>query len=197
MVRQITSTYETVVGATTMHVVELFKIATPGMTSFLYTDSNVGLTYDSEWYKPWPIKRNKISFSSDMKVDQFEMIMAKDWGFNNAVRKDKFSGAPLFVTRVNYDLPDTDNLLLFDGEIADVTVDEQNATIRCQTLDFLNLELPLREIQVACNWRVYALAYCGLSLDNYAVGLSSGGTLTLNPEIDTYIYKGTPSLPFC
>ena len=197
MTRSISTNFTNVTAGATMHVVELFRFSNLGMTTFTYTDGNVGLTYDNEWYEPYPIKRDKISFSSDLKVDQTEITMAKNWGVDNAIRKDKFSDARSQFIRVNHQSPDSDNLLLFDGEIADIRVDELNVVLRCQTLDWLNVELPLREIQVQCNWKLYSLAYCGLSVTDWTVGLTSGGTLTLNPYVyDTYVSRAAAGSTF-
>lgn len=197
MVRSISSQYSSVTAGATMHVVELYKFSNPGMTTFTYTDSNAGLTYGGEWYKPWPVKRNKISFSSDLKVDQTEVTMAKNWGMDNAIRKDKLAGSRAQFTRVNHQYPDQDYLLMFDGEVADVTLDEINGVLRCQTLDWLNMELPMREIQVACNWKLYSFAYCGLSVTEWTVGLTAGGTLSLSGEdYDTYYSQGSPGATF-
>lgn len=166
MSRTLSTSFTNTLAGLTMGVVELYKISATGMSTFLYTDSNTKVSYAGLTYDPYPIKRSKISFSSDLKVDQTNLTFAKSWGLDNAIVKDVFSGSDVQITRVNLDLPDTDNLLLFDGEVSDFQLDELNATVRCQTLDFLNLELPKREHQTACNWSVYD-TFCGLTIADW------------------------------
>jgi uncharacterized phage protein (TIGR02218 family) len=156
-----------------MAVVELFNISAPGMSNFLYTDCNVGLTFQNAWYLPYPINRGKISYSTDLKVDETNITMAKNWGTDMAIYKNALAGATVQITRVNLDNLVDDHVLLFDGDVSDTRVDEATINLRCTTLDFLNWELPKRELQVACNWQLYG-PYCGIDVDSYSVTTTSG-----------------------
>jgi uncharacterized phage protein (TIGR02218 family) len=155
----------------TQSVVELYKISASGMSVFTWTDGNRCVSYSGLTYDPWPIKRGKISFSSDFKVDQTEISAAKNWGVERAIEADLLAGAAFEIVRVRLDNPDTDFVVMFNGEVADVKIGEIEVTIRGQTLDFLNYEIPKREYQVMCNWRLYD-QYCGAPISFYAVGLS-------------------------
>ena len=166
MAKTLSDSFINTLAGLTMGVVELYKMSATGMSTFLYTDSNTKVSYAGLTYEPYPIKRSQISFSTDLKVDQTNLTFAKSWGLENAIFKDVFSGSDVQITRVNLDLPDTDNLLLFDGEVSDFQLDELNVDVRCQTLDFLNFELPKREHQTACNWVVYD-TYCGLTIADW------------------------------
>ena len=190
MARILSSSFTNTLAGLTMNVVELYKISATGMSTFTYTDSNSKLYlspstlvgYAGLTYAPYPIKRNKISFSTDLKIDQTEVILAKNWGIDNAIVKDILGGASIQIIRVNADLPDEDRLLLFDGEIADTNIDEQDITLRCQTLDFLNLELPKREFQVACNWQLYD-EFCNVILSDFTLGLTTENLNTTTRNI--------------
>jgi uncharacterized phage protein (TIGR02218 family) len=155
------------------------------MSSFRYTDGNAPISYAGFTYEPYPIKRDKISFSSDLKVDQTNLVFAKSWGSDNAIRKDVLAGAVVQIVRVDRDLPNESNVILFDGEIGDIKIDELNVFARCQTLDFLNVELPAREYQVACNWRIYD-TYCGLTVADYTVDTTVTST-TRNTFSGNYV----------
>jgi uncharacterized phage protein (TIGR02218 family) len=163
-----------------MAVVELFNISAPGMSHFLYSDCNVGLTFHSNWYTPYPIKRGKISYSSDLKVDETNITMAKNWGTDMAIYKNVLAGATIQITRVNLDNLEDDFVLLFDGDVSDTRVDEATISLRCTTLDFLNFELPKRELQVACNWQLYG-PYCGITVGGYST-TTTGGLDTTTPD---------------
>jgi uncharacterized phage protein (TIGR02218 family) len=168
-----------------MSVVELFSLSAVGMSSFLYTDGNAPIGYAGFTYDPYPIKRGRISFSSDLKVDEVTLTFAKNWGVDNAIRRDVLAGADVQIVRVNRDRPNDDNVILFDGEVGDTQIDELDVVARCQTLDFLNVELPLREYQVACNWRVYD-DYCMLDAEDYSV-LTTVTSTTRNIFSGTYV----------
>jgi uncharacterized phage protein (TIGR02218 family) len=168
-----------------MSLIELFSISAVGMSSFRYTDSNEPIGYAGLTYYPYPIKRNKISFSSDLKVDETNLTFANNWGVENAIAKDMLAGADVRIIRVDRDIPDDSNVILFDGEIGDTKIDGLNVFARCQTLDFLNIELPAREYQVACNWRIYD-TYCGLTVADYTVDTTVTST-TRNVLTGTYV----------
>jgi uncharacterized phage protein (TIGR02218 family) len=172
-----------------MSIVELFSFGAVGMSSFYYTDGNESISYAGHTYDPYPIKRGRISFSSDLKVDQVSVVFAKNWGIDNAIRRDTLAGADVQIIRVNRDNPGSDYVILFDGEIADTTSDSLEVNANCQTLDFLNIELPLREYQVACNWRVYD-SYCGLTQADWSV-ISSLGMSTLRNQLHGTNIAGT------
>ncbi len=178
MARSFSGSYTNVLAGATMTVAELYTFSAAGMSTFQYTDTNQDVLYDGLTYTPYPIKRSKISYSTDLKVDEAEVTMAKNWGVNMAIRKDILSGSEVQIHRVNLASPNDDNVLLFDGEVSDTKIDEAVITLRCTTLDFLNTELPKRELQVACNWQLYG-PHCGLSLSDWTVtafGESSAST---------------------
>ncbi len=159
-----------------MTIAELYTFSAAGMSTFQYTDTNQNVSFVGLTYTPYPIKRSKISYSTDLKVDETNVTMAKNWGVNMAIRKDILSGSEIQIHRVNLSNPNDDNVLLFDGKVADTKIDEAVIDLRCTTLDFLNLELPKRELQVACNWQLYG-SYCGLTLEDWtvtAVGVDAG-----------------------
>jgi uncharacterized phage protein (TIGR02218 family) len=156
-----------------MAVVELFNISAPGMSNFLYTDCNVGLTFNSNWYIPYPIRRGKISYSADLKVDETNITMAKNWGTDMAIYKNALAGATIQIHRVSLDNIDDDFVLLFDGDVSDTRIDEATINLRCTTLDFLNWELPKRELQVACNWQLYG-SYCSIDVGSFSVTTTAG-----------------------
>jgi hypothetical protein len=204
LARTLSSSFTSTLAGLTMSVVELYRISTPGMSTFTYTDSNTqvyvppttpSLSYAGLTYDPYPIKRNKISFSTDLKIDQTEITLAKNWGIDNAIVKDVLNGASVQIIRVNTDLPDVDNLLLFDGEVADTGLNELNATLRCQTLDFLNLELPKREFQVACNWKLYD-EFCTIDSDDFKVSIPNTDILEVTPSLDSYISQSSSGQTF-
>jgi uncharacterized phage protein (TIGR02218 family) len=163
-----------------MAVVELFNISAPGMSHFLYTDSNVGLTFHDNYYIPYPINRGKISYSTDLKVDETNITLAKNWGTDMAIYKNVLAGATVQITRVSLGDINNDYVLLFDGDVSDTRVDEATIDLRCTTLDFLNFELPKRELQVACNWQLYG-PYCGVDPDDFSV-TTTGGLDTTTPD---------------
>jgi uncharacterized phage protein (TIGR02218 family) len=163
-----------------MSVVELFNISASGMSHFLYTDCNVGLTFHSNWYTPYPISRGKISYSTDLKTDETNITLAKNWGTDMAIYKNVLAGATVQITRVSLADPDEDFVLLFDGDVSDTKVDEATINLRCTTLDFLNWEVPKREIQVACNWQLYG-PYCGITQGPWTV-TTTGGLDTTTPD---------------
>lgn len=198
MPRDLSDSYTSTLAGLTMSVVELFSISAVGMSSFNYTDGNEPISYAGFTYDPYPIMRDKISFSSDLKVDEVNLTFAKNWGVDRAIVRDTLAGADVQIIRVSRDLPDSDYVILFDGNIGDTSIDELNVKARCQTLDFLNVELPLREYQVACNWRVYD-SYCGLTqadhsltstitggVRNVLVGPNIAGTSQAAPLADEY-----------
>lgn len=186
MSRSFTDSYTSVLAGSTMAVVELFNISASGMSNFLYTDCNVGLTFHSNHFLPYPIKRGKISFSTDLKVDETNITLAKNWGTDMGIYKNVMAGATVQIHRVNLDNPEWDWVLLFDGDVSDTRVDEAIINLRCTTLDFLNFELPKRELQVACNWQLYG-PYCGLTQGPYSVsttlGLSDNSPSTLVSDV--------------
>ncbi len=184
MTRVLTDSFTSTLSGLTMSVVELFSLSAVGMSSFRYTDGNQHISYAGFTYDPYPIKRNKISFSSDLKVDETTIVFAKNWGIDNAIRRDTLAGADVQIVRVSRDRPATDNVILFDGNIGDTTIDSLEVTARCQTLEFLNVELPLREYQVACNWRVYD-NYCSLDQADWSV------TSVLDPSTVRNVLVGT------
>jgi uncharacterized phage protein (TIGR02218 family) len=184
MTRELSDSFTSTLSGLTMSVVELFSLSSVGMSSFRYTDSNQHISYLGLTYDPYPIKRNKISFSSDLKVDQTTLVFAKNWGIDNAIRRDTLAGADIQIIRVNRDNSAEDYVILFDGNVADTTIDSLEVTARCQTLDFLNVELPAREYQVACNWRLYD-DYCTLNQADYSV------TSVLDPSTVRNILVGT------
>ncbi len=143
------------VAGITHSVVELYKISTVGMSTFTWTDANRGISFAGETYYPWPIKRSKISFSSDFRTDQTEITVAKNWGLERAVTSDFLAGAFCQIHRVRMNSPSSDYTILFDGEIGNVQNQEMELTLRAHTLDFLNVEVPKREYQVMCNWKLY------------------------------------------
>lgn len=198
MTRPLSDSFNASLAGQTMSVVELFSISSVGMSSFRYTDGNESISYAGLTYDPYPVKRSRISFTSDLKVDETTLTFAKNWGVDNAIRRDTLAGADVQIVRVNRDIPDDSNVILFDGEIGDTTINELNVVARCQTLDFLNVELPLREYQVACNWRIYDV-YCGLTqadhsltstitggVRNVLVGPNIAGTSQDDPLADEY-----------
>jgi len=182
LVRSISDSYSTALAGSTMAVVELFSLSSAGMSTFLYTDAGQTISFAGLTYDPYPIKRGKISFSTDLKTDETTISMAKNWGTDMAIRKDILAGATVQIHRVNTDYTNLDYVLLFDGEVSDTTTDESVIKIRCTTLDFLNTELPLREIQVACNWQLYG-PHCGITLSNYLVTTADGLDTTTPEEI--------------
>ncbi len=153
---------------TTQSAVELFSISAPGMTSQYYTDCNTSINMPTIGitYTPYAIRRSKISFSTDLKPNGVEINMALNSDLSTARLKGVLAGASVSITRVNVDDPDNQNLLLFDGEVGAVDIDEDVLTVKATTLDFLSQELPRREYQVACNWRLFD-DYCTLGLTNY------------------------------
>jgi uncharacterized phage protein (TIGR02218 family) len=162
-----------------MTVAEIFSISAAGMSNFRYTDAGQGVSFAGTTFTPYPIKRGKISFSTDLKTDETHIIMAKNWGTEMAVYKDILAGATVQIHRVNLDRPEMESVLLFDGEVSDTTIDEATIDLRCTTLDFLNLELPKRELQVACNWQMFG-PYCGITVGDWSV-TSTGGVDEVDP----------------
>lgn len=180
MVRSFSDSYTNTLAGSTMAVVELFNISAPGMSHFLYTDCNVGLTFQNNYYIPYPIKRGKISYSTDLKVDETNITLAKNWGIDMAIYKNVLAGATVQITRVNLDNLVYDYVLLFDGDVSDTRVDEATINLRCTTLDFLNFELPKRELQVACNWQLYG-SFCSVDIDSFSI-TTTGGLDTTTPD---------------
>ena len=187
MARSFSDSYAATLAGSTMAVVELFNISAPGMSNFLYTDSNAGLTFNSNQYMPYPIRRGKISYSTDLKVDETNITMAKNWGTDMAIYKDTLAGATVQIHRVNLDNIDNDFVLLFDGDVSDTRVDEATITLRCTTLDFLNFELPKRELQVACNWQLYG-PYCGITVGAFSVGTTNGLDTTTPDKLSSAVF---------
>lgn len=180
MTKSFSDSYSNTLAGSTMAVVELFNISAPGMSHFLYTDCNVGLTFHSNYYTPYPINRGKISYSTDLKVDQTDVTLAKNWGTDMAIYKNVLAGATIQISRVNLDNIDDDFVLLFDGDVSDTRVGEDVINLRCTTLDFLNFELPKRELQVACNWQLYG-PYCGITVGLFSV-ITTNGLATTTPD---------------
>ena len=172
MSRSLPTSYSTTLAGSTMSIIELYKISSTGMSSFNYTDAGFGISFAGITYDPYPIKRSKISFSTDLKTDQTDVTLAKNWGIDMGIRKDVLAGATIQIYRVNADLADTDSVLLFDGEVSDTQIDESIIKLRCATLDFLNIELPKREFQVGCNWQLYG-SHCGVTLANFLVSTTN------------------------
>jgi uncharacterized phage protein (TIGR02218 family) len=166
-----------------MAVVELFNISAAGMSHFLYTDAGQDIEFHGLTYIPYPIKRGKISFSTDLKVDETKITLAKNWGTDMAIYKNVLAGATVQLHRVNTGNLENDFVLLFDGDVSDTQVDEAVITLRCTTLDFLNFELPKRELQVACNWQMYG-PYCAVDVDSYYIE-TSGGLDDVTPNLLT------------
>ncbi len=157
------------VAGLTHSVVELYKISAVGMSTFTWTDANRGISFSGMSFYPWPIKRSKISFSSDFRVDQTEVTCAKNWGIERAVEKDVLSGANFEIYRVRVDNPSNDYTVMFSGEVAQIQTGEMEVTLRGQTLDFLNVEVPKREYQVMCNWKLYD-EFCTMDAYGWLVG---------------------------
>ncbi len=157
------------VAGLTQSVVEIYKISAVGMSTFAWTDSNRGISFAGLTYSPWPIKRGKIQFSSDFRVDQTEVTTAKNWGLEKAVDKDILTGANFEIIRVRVDNPNSDYTIMFNGEIANVQTGEIELTLRGQTLDFLNVEVPKRDYQVMCNWKLYD-EFCTMDAYGWLVG---------------------------
>jgi uncharacterized phage protein (TIGR02218 family) len=163
-----------------MTVAEIFTISAAGMSQFRYTDAGQNVSFAGFTFSPYPINRGKISFSTDLKTDETHVTMAKNWGTEMAVYKDIMAGATVQIHRINLDNTEMESVLLFDGEVSDTIVDEATIDLRCTTLDFLNLELPKRELQVACNWQLFG-PYCGITIGDYLV-TSTGGVDTVDPD---------------
>jgi hypothetical protein len=180
LARSFSDSYTTTLAGSTMAVVELFKISSAGMSHFQYTDSNVPISFAGLTYTPYPIKRGKISYSTDLKVDETNITMAKNWGTDMAIYKNILAAATVQIHRVNTDLTEMDSVLLFDGDVSDTTVGEATITLRCTTLEFLNFELPKREIQVACNWQLYS-SFCGVTIGDFQT-ITTGGLDTVTPD---------------
>ena len=186
MTRVLSTGYSAHLAGLTQAVVELYKISAAGMSLFTYTDSKESVTYHGLTYKPYPIKRSKIIFSADLRVDQTSISLATNWGLNRAITSNTLSGAAFSITRVRKDAPDHDNILLFEGEVANISSSFNQLELRAQTLDFLNFLLPRREIQVACNWKLYD-KFCSLGLTTYQ---SDGITSQSSPSGKT-LYSST------
>lgn len=154
---------------TTHTTAELFAIEADGMVNQYYTDSNITIVFAGLTHEPYAIKRSKISFSTDLKPNEMELSLAFNTDLQDARTKGVLKNARATVTRVNINNPEFENLLLFDGEIGTTDLDEDVLTLSVVTLDFLSLEIPRREMQVACNWRLYD--------DFCRVGLTTGGWL--------------------
>ena len=118
MTRSFSDSYTTTLAGSTMAVVELFKISAAGMSQFLYTDAGQDVDFAGVTYVPYPIKRGKISYSTDLKVDETNVTMAKNWGTDMAIYKYILAGATVQVHRVNTDNADIDFVLLFDGDVS-------------------------------------------------------------------------------
>ncbi len=169
MTKQIFGSLLSHVAGLTQSVVELYKISTVGMSTFTWTDSNRGISFAGLTYSPWPVKRSKIQFSSDFRVDQTEITVAKNWGLERAIEKDLLAGANFEILRVRMDNPTSDYAVMFNGEVGNVQTSEIEFTIRGQTLDFLNVEVPKRDYQVMCNWKLYD-QFCLIPVRSFLVG---------------------------
>ncbi len=178
MTRALSSGYLAHLAGLTQSVVELYKISAVGMSLFTYTDSKEAVRYHGLTYTPYPIKREKVNFSVDLRVDQTSVRLARNWGLDRAVTANLLSGAAFSITRVRKEAPDHDNMLLFDGEIANIASGFSEIQLRAQTLDFLNFLLPRREIQVACNWKLYD-KFCSVGVTTFqSSGVTSQASAT-------------------
>ncbi len=157
------------VAGLTHSVVEVYKISAVGMSTFTWTDANEDITFAGEVYQPWPIKRSKISFSSDFRTDQTEITVAKNWGLERAVTSDFLAGANCRILRVRMDNPSNDYTVMFAGEIGNIQNQEMELVLRAHTLDFLNVEIPKREYQVMCNWKLYD-QFCTIDASGFMAG---------------------------
>ncbi len=157
------------VAGLTHSVVEIYKLSPVGMTTFAWTDSNADISFRGLIYSPWPLKRSKISFSSDFKTDQTEVTVAKNLELEDAIDKDILTGADFEIIRVRVDNPDSDYTIMFSGEVANVQIGEMELTLGVHTLDFLNLEVPKRDYQVMCNWKLYD-EFCTVDARGWLVG---------------------------
>ncbi len=157
------------VAGLTHSVVELYKISAVGMSTFTWTDANVGVSFTGQTYYPWPIKRSKISFSSDFRTDQTEITVAKNWGLERAVTSDFLAGANCRILRVRMDQASSDYTVMFAGEIGNIQNQEMELVLRAHTLDFLNVEVPKREYQVMCNWKLYD-QFCTIDAHGFMAG---------------------------
>jgi uncharacterized phage protein (TIGR02218 family) len=189
MSKNLPASFSTHLSGTTHSTVELYKISAVGMSLFTYTDSKESVSYLGLEYTPYPIKRSKIAFSTDLMVDQTIITMAKNWGANRGIDINLFSGADLSITRVNKDNPNVDNLLMFDGEVADIVTNFETIEMRSQTLDFLNFEIPRREIQVGCNWKLYD-KFCALGLTLFQDVGSVSSSALLGRELISTTFSG-------
>jgi|GEM_PF-5803044 uncharacterized phage protein (TIGR02218 family) len=189
MSKNLPSSFSTHLSGTTHSTVELYKISAVGMSLFTYTDSKESVNYLGIEYTPYPIKRGKIAFSTDLMVDQTVITMAKNWGVDRGIDINLFSGADLSITRVNKDNPNVDNLLMFDGEVADIVTNFETIEMRSQTLDFLNFEIPRREVQVSCNWKLYD-KYCAVGLTLFQTAGTIDETAFLGRELVSTTFSG-------
>jgi len=188
MTRALSSGFLTHLSGNEQNVVELYKISAVGMSLFTYTDSKEDVSYHGLTYKAYPIKRSKIVFSTDLRVDQTNIRVAKNWGFNRAINADLLSGSSLSIVRVNKNNPNEDNLTLFHGEVANISSGFQELELRGQTLDFLNYQIPRREIQVACNWKLYD-RFCAVGLTLYQEAGTLSQTSSLGKDLVSSVFS--------
>ncbi len=179
--------YSNHLAGTTQTVVEVFSIVATGMTNQYYTDCDQSIWLAGITYDPYPIRRSKISFSTDLKPNEVELNMASSGVLLEGRYKGALAGATILIHRVNLNHPDEQNLLLFDGEVGATDLDEDVFTIKAVTLDFLGQEIPRREFQVQCNWRLYD-EWCTLGLTG---GWQAGGTFSLSSPDRKELYSET------
>ncbi len=188
---EFSSSFASHLAGTTHHVVELFAITAAGMSNHLYTDADIDIVFDGLTHISYPIKRSKISFSTDLKPNEMELSLAFNDELQDAMRKEILRNAVVTVRRVNTFNPDSENLLLFDGEVGNTDLDEDVLTLKVVSLDFLSLEIPRRELQVACNWRLYD-EFCRVGLTTE--GFLETGTFNSNSpnrkDLSSTVFSG-------
>lgn len=176
-------TYDTEVAKTEAPSLPELYTFTSGTESERYTSFRETITYGGVDYTPRPIKRGKISYSTELKALQVSISAPVLDQFAAYIANQPVQPVTVTIVRVVYGSEDTNYKNIFSGRIQRVSVQNRTATATCRSGNtVLEARVPLITYQSYCNHNIFGPG-CGLSEFTWRVAASvdsvSGSVLTI------------------
>lgn len=141
-----------------------------GTSHWYHTNMDSAITYDSQIYQPATIQREEVSFNSDMKVSEVRVDFAKtDPAIAAYLANTPVDLSWISIQRLFLDQDPAETLLVFFGQILNVSLKGLAASATCGGIEYLLKQSLLRfRYQPECNHTLFD-AKCGLTSSAYAI----------------------------